>query len=382
MLLYLPEYTSVLRGDSWMRYNRYLSSPIRAKKRKLKRKRLLLALILFTLLITSVYAVFDNEILDRLKGGFLIAFENDRDGEKRQDTKDDTYETTGNGDDAAMSQSNSAMKLEARITRKAEGDLQEKGFTIEPKPMDTSVIKRELENYIEGFEGQYGIHFYSLYDRSEFGINDTDEYDAASTAKLPLILLIYKKVEKGYINLDDILTYTKEDYSEGTGVIRYVDFGKRYTVRELAKLSIEESDNVATNMLKRLIGGEKVYREFMKQSGGIVVDYDRNISCPKDMSLYLKMVYDFYKENEELGGELMEYLQNTAFTDRLNKLLPPNVKVAHKVGTQVRAVHDVGIIYAEKPYVLSVMSKDVDEAEAPDVIANISEKIYKFVAGN
>jgi beta-lactamase class A len=135
-------------------------------------------------------------------------------------------------------------------------------------------------------------------------------------------------------------------------------------------------------MLKRLIGGEKVYREFMKQSGGIVVDYDRNISCPKDMSLYLKMVYDFYKENEELGGELMEYLQNTAFNDRLNKLLPPNVKVAHKVGTQVRAVHDVGIIYAEKPYILSVMSKDVDEAEAPDVIANISEKVYKFVAGN
>jgi beta-lactamase class A len=116
--------------------------------------------------------------------------------------------------------------------------------------------------------------------------------------------------------------------------------------------------------------------------GGTIV-VDRNISCPKDMALYMKRVYEFSKSNKVLGGQLINYLENTVFNDRIPKLLPKSVKVAHKIGNYWdeewgMAFHDVGIIYTKKPYILAVMSRNVNDSEAFNVIAAISKKVYDF----
>jgi beta-lactamase class A len=248
---------------------------------------------------------------------------------------------------------------------------------------DVSALKRSIENYIKEFQGQYGIYYINLNDGSEFGINDKDEYMAASTIKIPLNLYLFKNIEDGLINPEDLMTYTQEDYEGGTGSIQFEEIGSEYTIRELSKLSIEVSDNIATNMLIRLLDRKK-FKDYMNEQDGIVLDYSidiyRNVSCPKDMALYMKKVYEFYRSNEKLGGELMNYFENTVFNDRIPKLLPKEVRVAHKVGTQVKTFNDVAIVFANEPYIISIMSKNIeDQAEAYDVIANISKKVYDFV---
>jgi beta-lactamase class A len=126
--------------------------------------------------------------------------------------------------------------------------------------------------------------------------------------------------------------------------------------------------------------GRKNLKNYMRTLGGTVVKDNKNVSCPKDMAIYLKNIYDFCNNNGELGEELKYNLCNTMFNDRLPKLLPKDVEVAHKVGDQIQAVHDVGIIYADKPYVLTIMSKGVvSDEEAHNVIAQISKKVYDYV---
>lgn len=96
----------------------------------------------------------------------------------------------------------------------------------------------------------------------------------------------------------------------------------------------------------------------------------------------MKRVYEFYQSNDSLGKELMNYFENTIFNDRIPKLLPKDVRVAHKIGNQVGAYHDVGVVFSDEPYVISIMSRNVDdETEACEVIANISKKVYDFVTG-
>lgn len=246
--------------------------------------------------------------------------------------------------------------------------------------MGIEKLKSELEQYISGFKGTYGVHYLNLYDGGQFGINDKEEYIAASTVKLPLNLYLYTRIADGSVKRDGFLTYRKEDYEEGTGEIRYAEFGKKYNIYELSRLSIVKSDNVATNMLFRFLEKQKV-KNFMVASGGEVVNKEENLSCPRDMALYMKLAYDFYIKEKVWGGELMKYLENTEFNDRLPALLPPNIRVAHKTGNQVDAVHDIGIIYSQRPYVLSVMSKDINEDEANAVIANISKKVYDYIEG-
>lgn len=251
---------------------------------------------------------------------------------------------------------------------------------IDEDNLDYDKLKNELKEYVSRYTGQYGIYFIDLVSGYEFGVNDTDEYTAASTVKVPLNYYVYKKIEAGEVDAEDTIAYIDEDFEGGSGILQSKKLtGRSFTIRYLLKVSIIYSDNIATNMLLRHFG-RKDFKDYMRTLGGTVVDYNSNISCPKDMAIYLKKVYEFCNENQELGKEFKYNLCNTIHNDRLPKLLPKDVKVAHKIGDQIQAVHDVGIIYADNPYILAVMSKGVvSDEESRDVIAKVSKKVYDFM---
>ena len=240
-------------------------------------------------------------------------------------------------------------------------------------------LKTEIANYLENYQGQYGVYYYDLTSGQDFGINDEDEYPAASTEKIPLNLYLYNRISSGAVDPNGTLTYLQEDYEDGTGSIQYDQVGTQYSVAELSKLSIVDSDNVAANILIRFLGIQNI-KNYMQQVGGQVVVDGQNVSSPRDMGLYMKLVYEFYENNGTLGNKLMNDFLNTAlYNDRLPALLPQSVKVAHKIGNGVGVINDVGIVFADKPYIVAVMSKGVNEDEAPAVIANISKMIYDSV---
>lgn len=239
----------------------------------------------------------------------------------------------------------------------------------------TDKIKNAIYDYLRGVDGYYGVYYHNLFTNESFGINEYDEFVAASTVKVPINLYLFEKIKSGDVNINGMLTYIQSDYEGGTGIIQTQSFGKKYTIKQLSKLSITHSDNVATNMLLRFLGNENV-KNYMRQIGGTVVYDDKNISCPRDMGLYMKCVYDFCNNNGDLGKELMNSFLNTEFNDRIPALLSKNVKVAHKIGTQVNTINDVGIVFKDRPYIISIMSKDVDEKVAPQVVAKISKIVY------
>ncbi|NLL04884.1 MAG: serine hydrolase [Clostridiaceae bacterium] len=270
---------------------------------------------------------------------------------------------------------------EENIENDIENDIEEIiEKSVDEENLNYKELKDELENYIGKFTGQYGIYFIDLATGYEFGIDESDEYVAASTVKVPLNYYVFKKIEAGEVNPEKTVAFTQDDFEGGAGILQTKKLtGKTFTIRYLLKISITHSDNIATNMLLRYFG-KKDLKDYMRTLGGIVVDDNKNVSCPKDMAMYLKNIYEFCNDNDELGAELKYNLTNTIYNDRLPRLLPKEVKVAHKVGDQIGAVHDVGIIYADNPYVLAVMSKGViSDEEAHNVIAQISKKVFDYV---
>jgi beta-lactamase class A len=243
------------------------------------------------------------------------------------------------------------------------------------------ILKESLTEYISGFPGTYGIYYINLATGNEFGINDTQEYRAASTSKLPINLYLYRKIEEGTVDPEQLLTYKREDFEAGTGIIQNEPYGTEYTVRETSKLSIEISDNCGINMIIRLLGIENI-RQYMLDIGGSIYYGAKYRTCPKDMACYMKELYDFYLGNPDVAGELMGYLENTIFNDRIPALLPEDIRVAHKIGNQPTAMNDVGIVFTDEPYIISVFSDEVEPGPACDVIANISKMVFDFVQEN
>lgn len=381
-----------------MKFDRNMPLKARiAKRRRQKRAKFFTVVLLLSLVMAA--GLFDGISVESVVDGlnsFLSGSQNAARqvlSEDRGDVEDRNDIEGRNGTDDGHSTDNASA--DDTSPDNIRGDLNQSGnLTENNKPDglknveqtdntktngDIKILKKDLESYIKKFNGQYGIYYINLADGSEFGINDTSEYIAASTVKIPINLYLYKKIEDGSVNRNGTMTYLQSDYEGGTGKIQYEEVGSKYTVKELSRLSIEVSDNVATNILLRLLGRKNV-KDYMRKLGGTVVEDDRNVSSPRDMALYMKKVYEFYKDNSLLGKELMGYFENTVFNERIPRLLPGEVKVAHKIGNQVEAFHDVGIVFASKPYIISIMSKGVsDETEAYNVIANISKKVYDFV---
>jgi beta-lactamase class A len=57
--------------------------------------------------------------------------------------------------------------------------------------------------------------------------------------------------------------------------------------------------------------------------------------------------------------------------------LPPDVPVGHKTGSITRINHDAAIVYADRPYVLVILTRGIDDhAKSAALMAEISRVIY------
>jgi beta-lactamase class A len=246
------------------------------------------------------------------------------------------------------------------------------------KSNKTGSVKSKVQDYISKQSGKYGVYFIDLATGESFGINDRDEYIAAPTSKLPMNVFLYTKIESGEVDPESKLQYLKEDFESGTGVIQNSAFGTEYTVRETSKLSIIHSDNCGINMIIRVLGIENICKYILDLGGDIYYD-DHHRTSPHDLGLVTQELYRLYLNNPELYGELINNMENTDWNDRINSQLPKEVKVAHKIGNQTRTSNDVGIVFASHPYVLAVMTDNVDFGTACKKIGELSKMIYDEV---
>ena len=175
--------------------------------------------------------------------------------------------------------------------------------------------------------------------------------------------------------------YTQADYEGGAGSIQADPVGSYYTIRELSRRSIEESDNIASNMIMRVVGRDN-YIKFMEELGAYVIPYSSNITSPRDMSMYMKKLLDYVNAHPDTAGELMYYLKNTIYNDRISYPIPDEIEVAHKIGNLSNVVNDTAIVFhPTRPYILTVLANNVDGSDdsyAYTVIRQISKMVYDF----
>ena len=209
-----------------------------------------------------------------------------------------------------------------------------------------------------------GLIYYNLSSYKKISINNNMIFTAASTYKVGLNLLFYHLASIGEINLNDYISYDSSDYEEGTGILSSKSSIESYTIQELLDLSITYSDNIATNMLARHLGGHAVIRE--KLYNLLEIDFSE---------IELSILNYIYQNISNINfSHLIDVLTKTEFHTRLDKYIPQEI-VAHKVGSYDSYIHDVGIVLTDNPYILIIYTYDVDNAE--EKITQISKAIYE-----
>jgi len=203
---------------------------------------------------------------------------------------------------------------------------------------NTAVFYKNIET---GFTYQWNA------DRQFFG---------ASLSKASYALYLYQRAELGEIDLNRYLTFTQADRNAGSGIInsRY-PVGRQFTTRRLLELNLYESDNVATNILRRTFGIEG-YRQFVQNLGGnpgmIRYRIFNSQLTANEAGRFAYAIWEYLESDGVYSEEFRGALLNNQFP-----FIVSDHPVASKTGwTSPIAWHDMAIVHAPSPYILVIMS--------------------------
>lgn len=227
-------------------------------------------------------------------------------------------------------------------------------INIDDMPSNLNNITKELNNYFNSSKDHFAFKYKDIYTGLEINYNEKQPIYASSLIKAPTSIYVYKEASLNNTDLNQELIYTKKFQIGGTGIIQNNKFNTKYSLQNLVKYSIINSDNVAHLMLldkyKRdnLLNfwSNKGTKELFKKNSSW-----GNVSA-NDASIYMEELFNFYQEDNELGKELMSYFLNTKFKLIRNE----KYKVAHKYGWTSKYIHDSAIIFRENPYILVILS--------------------------
>lgn len=261
---------------------------------------------------------------------------------------------------------------------------------INPEVVDEKMLKlvkklKKQEDVVDGVKeltreltGIYGVYVYELEDDEEYGVNEDEVFMAASVNKVLIMAAVLQEIEKGNLTFEDQYRLQRKDIEDyGTGTMRYDRLGTLYTYEDLLELTGKKSDNTAAFVLSKIVGNKKIDSLFesLKMENTSIKD---NTTTPKEIGRLFVEVYKGELLSSKMRDEFYGYLANTDFEDRIPMGVPDAMLVAHKIGSELNVINDCGIVFEKDPYVLCILSKNVNEAEALEVLPKISRLVWEY----
>jgi beta-lactamase class A len=235
---------------------------------------------------------------------------------------------------------------------------------------------------------QAGALFIDLDNGAYANFQGDNIFAAASTIKIPILVAFFEDVDAGKIRLDETLVASKDVIASGSGDMQYLGVNKTYTALETAAKMNVISDNTATNMLIKRMGGKEALNQRFQAWGltstvinNALPDLEgTNTTSPKDLVTILGKV----NQGELLSLRSRDRLLNIMQETRTRTLLPQGIEksadIAHKTGDIGSMLADAGIVDMPngKRYLGAVMVKRPhNDSNARTLIQQISRTAYQ-----
>ena len=254
-----------------------------------------------------------------------------------------------------------------------------------------------LKKQIKGLMSQYpmihpAVYVWEYENGQYLDINSDEQFSAASIIKLPVLVRMFKSIEAKQMTIFDEMTLTNYYKAPGSGELQYAQTGKKYSLDQLAKTMIQDSDNSSTNMIMSKLGGmddiniglrdwgiSKTYvRTWLPDMGGT------NKTTAQDLA---KILYNLDNPGF-LNINSREYIIDYMSHVKNNKLIAAGLGAGalfvHKTGDIGRMLGDAGIVYAPngKKYIIVILAnRPYNAPQGKDFIVKASNLIYKAIVG-
>ncbi|HBP65753.1 MAG TPA: hypothetical protein DD730_16210 [Desulfosporosinus sp.] len=244
--------------------------------------------------------------------------------------------------------------------------------SVTPAIKSSSSLEEAIRNFLGNEAGKVGLVYYDISSGKTISINGSKTFTAASTYKVPLAMIIYDQVSKGTRKETDTIKFTETCREGGTGILQNSNLSSPIKISTLVEDAIRYSDNIAANMLIKSLEYNN-YKRLEDIKLGITTNHANNDITALGAFNALKSLNDGANNGNKNYSKILGLMKQTVFNDRISNNLPNSI-VAHKIGNYGSNVDDIGIIYTEKPYILTIYTNGLRNPNA--TISGISDIIY------
>ena len=279
-------------------------------------------------------------------------------------------------------------------------------------------LEKEFAKIAAQAKGKVGVAAIVIETGDAAFLNADQNYPMQSVYKLPIAMAVMEQVQRGEFDLDEKVGVTTEDFVRKGMASALRDKnpqGGEFTIRELIRLSLVDSDGTASDVQMRIAGGADEIQSYLTRIGITdmkVVNTEKEIgrdwetqyqnwSTPTASVDLLQWLWAAYQaergeakdENDSSGANLtgarllIKFMgESNTGPKRLKGMLPKDgIFVAHKTGTGgtrkgiTSATNDIGLISLGegKTAAVAVFVSDssADEKSRELVIAKIAKAV-------
>lgn len=257
-------------------------------------------------------------------------------------------------------------------------------------------LTQKLEKALTGFQGQAGIYVRNLKTGKSASVNADSIFPTASMVKIPIMIGVFDKINKGELQFDQLLTYRDSlKYDDGiTGSFRD---STKIPLPKVIHLMISLSDNTGSLWLQALAGGGADINQWLENNGFIntrvnsrtpgrkqnQATYGWGQTSPREMAELMTMIRQGKVISPAASERMYRYLGMQFWDGEALSQIPPFIKTGAKSGAVNQAKSEVVMVHAPHgDYVFCITTKNQQDErwqrdnEGYILIRKVSEIIW------
>jgi beta-lactamase class A len=207
-------------------------------------------------------------------------------------------------------------------------------------------LQRKVEEAIKGFDGDIGVYIKNLENGKTVTINADSIFPTASMVKIPILIGVMDKMNRGELSYHQSLTYKDSLLYAGVDILGSFKNDEKIDLSKVIMLMLTTSDNTASLWLQSLAGKGTRINELLDSMGFVATRVNsrtpgreaiRNIygwgqTSPKEMATLMEKIVNGEVISKERSAQMLRLLGRNYWDDNAISQIPADVFVASKNG--------------------------------------------------
>ena len=235
-------------------------------------------------------------------------------------------------------------------------------------------LQAKLEESIKGFNGDIGIYIKDLRTGKTVSINVDTVFPTASIVKVPILLGVMDKIQKGELGYDSTIVYKDSLLYEGSDILGSFKNDEKILLKKVMMLMLTTSDNTASLWLQSLAGKGTRINEILDSLGLVFTrvnsrtpgrennrtQYGWGQTTPKEMGTIFEKIYRNEIFSAAACDRMMRSLgRNYWDLNEAISRIPPYIEVFSKNGCVNAVRSEVLLVNApHNPYIFCIFTKN------------------------